>query len=96
MPIIKINGIEICYDRFGCSNAKTTLLISGLGSQMIRWNEDFCLLLVDKGFSLIRFDNRYAGCSGFIENEAKNVQELLTILQSGQLPKGACTLSDMA
>jgi len=37
MPKIKANGIEIEYDCFGNTDAEAVLLISGLGTQMIRW-----------------------------------------------------------
>ena len=33
--IIRVNGIDICYDVFGDGNAEPLLLIMGLGAQMI-------------------------------------------------------------
>ncbi|WP_447639759.1 MULTISPECIES: alpha/beta fold hydrolase [Chitinophagaceae] len=96
MAVAKINGIEICYEVFGAGNEKNILLISGFGSQMIRWSEAFCRLLVDNGFRVIRFDNRDVGCSSRIENEAKTTEQLMAILQSGRQPIGAYTLNDMA
>lgn len=96
MAIAQINGIEICYDIWGEGNKKNILLISGFGSQMIRWSESFCRLLVDNGFQVIRFDNRDVGCSSRIENEAKTAEQLMAILQSGRMPIGAYTLLDMA
>jgi pimeloyl-ACP methyl ester carboxylesterase len=63
MPRAKSNGIEIEYDTFGDRTAAPLLLIGGLGTQLITWEEDFCRLLVDRGFFVIRYDNRDAGRS---------------------------------
>ena len=35
----------------------------GLGIQMLGWHEDFCQMLVDRGFFVIRYDNRDVGLS---------------------------------
>ncbi|GGK52643.1 alpha/beta hydrolase [Planomonospora parontospora subsp. parontospora] len=55
------NGIEIAYDTFGSPGGRPLLLIMGLGSQMIHWDEEFCTLLADGGHHVIRFDNRDVG-----------------------------------
>lgn len=96
MASAKVNGIEICYDICGASNTKTIILISGFGSQMTRWSEAFCNDLVEKGFRVVRLDNRDVGCSARIENEAQNAEQLMAFLQAGKLPKGAYSLQDMA
>ena len=57
------NGIKIAYDTFGKSQDVPILLIMGLGSQMILWDEDFCRQLASKGYLVIRFDNRDMGLS---------------------------------
>ncbi|GAA2878514.1 alpha/beta hydrolase [Streptosporangium fragile] len=55
------NGIEIAYDTFGSPGGRPLLLIMGLGSQMIHWDEEFCGLLADRGHHVVRFDNRDIG-----------------------------------
>ncbi|GAA3156323.1 alpha/beta hydrolase [Planomonospora alba] len=55
------NGIEIAYDTFGSPGNRPLLLIMGLASQMIHWDEEFCELLADRGHHVIRFDNRDVG-----------------------------------
>lgn len=64
--MIKQNNAELWYEILGENNKQDLILISGLGSQMIRWDDDFCALLVQKGFRVIRFDNRDSGCSVFL------------------------------
>ena len=35
-------GITLCYETFGAPSDPTALLVMGLGTQMIAWQEDFC------------------------------------------------------
>ncbi|WP_198027420.1 alpha/beta fold hydrolase, partial [Candidatus Paracaedibacter symbiosus] len=63
MKSLEANGIVIGYDSFGDDHHDTILLISGLGAQRIRWTESFCRIFVEKGFRVVRFDNRDAGLS---------------------------------
>jgi len=96
MPIAKLNKIDLFYDIMGAENSETVLLISGLGSQMTSWNYSFCQEFVDKGFRVIRFDNRDSGLSSFIEYDINNVRELIGLLQQGKYPKNSYKLVDMA
>ena len=60
---VAANGIEIAYDEFGDPDGEPLLLVMGLGMQMIAWDERFCGLLAERGYRVIRFDNRDAGHS---------------------------------
>jgi pimeloyl-ACP methyl ester carboxylesterase len=57
------NGITLCYETFGSPQDEPVLLIMGLGTQMIAWHEDFCAQLAERGFHVVRFDNRDVGRS---------------------------------
>lgn len=63
VPRATANGIELEYDTIGNPNAAPLLMISGLGSQLISWDERFCETLASRGFQVIRFDNRDSGLS---------------------------------
>ncbi|WP_042427860.1 alpha/beta fold hydrolase [Streptacidiphilus anmyonensis] len=67
MPRAQVNGIELEYDTFGTTDHPTLLMIMGLGSQMIAWDERLCRLLADEGFHVVRYDNRDAGLSTFLD-----------------------------
>ncbi|HXC76082.1 MAG TPA: alpha/beta hydrolase [Candidatus Acidoferrum sp.] len=67
MPRLDANGIEIEYETFGDPKAAPLLLVSGLGSQLTSFDVEFCELLRDRGFYVIRYDNRDAGLSTKIE-----------------------------
>ncbi|MFT5574089.1 MAG: pimeloyl-ACP methyl ester carboxylesterase [Cryomorphaceae bacterium] len=64
------NGLSIAYQDFGDPKNETVLLIMGLGAQLIHWNDEFVLSLVNEGFRVIRFDNRDAGWSQYLSEEA--------------------------
>src|SRR5205823_4728495 len=67
MPIAPSNGIEIFYDTFGANTDPALVLIRGLGSQMISWREPFCEMLAERGFFVVRFDNRDVGLSSKLD-----------------------------
>ena len=60
--MIAANGIDICYEDSGGSG-EPLLLVMGLAGQMTDWPEGFVTELVDRGFRVIRFDNRDIGLS---------------------------------
>jgi pimeloyl-ACP methyl ester carboxylesterase len=56
------------YETFGDPNAQPLLLIMGLGAQMTTWDDEFCKQLADRGFHVIRYDNRDVGLSTWMED----------------------------
>ncbi len=63
-----VGEIELCYETFGSPDDPAMLLIMGLGTQMIAWQEAFCERLADAGFFVIRFDNRDVGRSTHLDH----------------------------
>lgn len=63
---VSANGLQITYDSFGDPVHPPVVLIMGLGTQMIHWNDQFCQLLADKKLWVIRFDNRDIGKSTWL------------------------------
>jgi pimeloyl-ACP methyl ester carboxylesterase len=62
-----VNGIEIAYQEIGDPAAEPLLLAMGLATQMLAWDEGFCAMLAERGFRVVRFDNRDIGHSTKIE-----------------------------
>src|SRR3954447_11304784 len=85
------NGIEIVYDEIGDPGAEPIVLVMGLATQLIHWDLGFCNLLADRGFRVIRFDNRDVGRSSRIKAPVPDTAPML--LGYG---KPAYKLSDMA
>lgn len=61
------NGIELCYQEMGDPDGEPLLLVMGLATQMIAWDEEFCGMLAERGFRVVRFDNRDIGRSSRID-----------------------------
>jgi pimeloyl-ACP methyl ester carboxylesterase len=91
------NGIELHYDSFGEPQAPPLLLIMGLASQMIAWDDAFCAALAGRGLWVVRFDNRDVGLSTKMDRlGVPNVAEMMQSQLLGRPARAAYTLSDMA
>src|SRR3954452_1331220 len=88
-----VGPIELCYETFGEAGRPAILLVMGLGTQMLGWHEDFCTQLAERGFFVIRYDNRDVGHSTtFSSAPPPTPRELLT----RKIRNPAYTLDDMA
>jgi pimeloyl-ACP methyl ester carboxylesterase len=96
MPTAPANGIEIYYETFGDRDGEPLLLVNGLGSQCISYEPDFCNAFVDRGFFVIRFDNRDVGLSTKIDTPHLDFQRLLAKAFAGERVEAPYLLSDMA
>ena len=68
------NGLQIEVDIQGPEQGEPLLLIMGLGMQLIGWPDELVQLLVQRGFRVIRHDNRDVGLSqGFDRLGVPNV-----------------------
>ena len=90
--IAPANGIELAYEELGDPQGTPLVLIMGLATQMIHWDEDFCALLGERGYRVIRFDNRDIGHSTKLD--AAGVPATAPMLFGLGAP--AYRLSDMA
>jgi len=97
MSRVAVNGIELEYESLGDPAAPVILLIMGLGMQLVSWPDAFCEALVQRGFRVIRFDNRDSGLSTHM-TVRKRPGLLRTLVGSavGWPPRVPYTLADMA
>jgi len=96
MARIATNGIELEYEELGEEGAPVILLVMGLGAQMIWWDRDFCERLADRGYRVIRFDNRDIGGSTKLDDVMPNPRSVLQKMMKGERIEPAYTLRDMA
>jgi len=90
---VRVGPLELCYEAFGAADAPALLLVMGLGSQMILWEEGFCRQLAARGYLVIRFDNRDVGRSTVLHGaRVPSLREL--ILRDRRA--AAYSLDDMA
>ncbi|WP_300318852.1 alpha/beta hydrolase [Accumulibacter sp.] len=94
MSQITANNLQIEYEAFGPAEAPAILLIMGLGAQLSRWNIELCEALVDRGYRVIRFDNRDCGLSSKLDEAG--VPNIGEALRSGVPIVAPYTLADMA
>lgn len=95
MPRAAANGIELEYESFGDPDDPTLLLVSGLGGQMVSFDEALCLGFVDRGFHVVRFDNRDVGLSTKIDVDIDVMAAILAALAGGPA-EAPYHLGDMA
>lgn len=93
MPRAQANGIELEYETFGDPADPAILLIMGLGVQLLGWQEEFCETLAQRGFFVIRYDNRDVGLSSKIEDAP--VPDVMGLM-AGDTSSASYTVNDMA
>jgi pimeloyl-ACP methyl ester carboxylesterase len=91
--VVPANGIELAYQELGDPDGEPLLLVMGLATQMIAWDETFCGMLAERGFRVVRFDNRDIGRSTRIE--AAGVPRRADLML-GRRASAAYLLRDMA
>jgi len=96
MPTVDVNDIEICYESFGPDDAPPLLLVMGLGAQLTLWSPGFVSELLERGFRVIRFDNRDVGLSTKTAGDPPDVMALYAKAMAGQPVDAPYTLSTMA
>src|SRR3954462_5278029 len=90
------NGIEIFYETHGDPGGEPLLLVMDLGAQLIAWPDELVDALVDRGFFVVRYDNRDVGLSTKIAGEGGDFLAAFAALSAGEEVAVAYKLSDMA
>jgi pimeloyl-ACP methyl ester carboxylesterase len=80
--IAPLGEIELAYETFGDAANPAVLMIMGIGAQMIFWPEELCETLADRGYFVVRFDNRDVGRSTKLDGLAPPP---LTAMLAGQI-----------
>jgi pimeloyl-ACP methyl ester carboxylesterase len=93
VPRAQANGIELEYDTFGDPGNPAMLLIMGLGMQMVAWRPELCQMFADRGFFVIRYDNRDVGLSTKVEDAG--TPDLMALM-AGDYSSAGYKLDDMA
>jgi pimeloyl-ACP methyl ester carboxylesterase len=91
--LARANGLEIAYQELGDPEGEPVLLVMGLATQMLAWEEGFCLMLAERGFRVVRFDNRDIGHSTMLDE--LGIPSRFDLL-AGRRASARYLLSDMA
>lgn len=81
MPRASVGAVDLEYEVVGDRHATPVLLIGGLGSQLISWDDEICALLATHGYCVIRYDNRDSGLSTALDEHG--VPDLLGLALGG-------------
>lgn len=91
--IVPANGMQIAFETFGDPGGRPLLMVMGLGAPMLVWRPELCALLAERGFFVIRFDNRDVGRSTHLRDAPPpNLMAAMT----GNVSSASYTLDDMA
>ena len=90
---VPVGELEIAYETFGDEGDRTLLLVMGLATQMLAWHEELCRSLVDRGFFVVRFDNRDIGLSTHLHDAPP--PDVMAAL-SGDTSSASYALEDLA
>jgi pimeloyl-ACP methyl ester carboxylesterase len=74
----EVGPVTLCYETFGDPTDPALLLVMGLGTQMVAWRDEFCQTLVERGFFVIRYDNRDSGRSTSMKGRPPSLPEMIT------------------
>ncbi len=86
--------VRLCYQTFGNPEDEPLVLVMGLGGPMTWWDANFCTMLAEAGFHVLRFDNRDVGRSSRMRGRVTRRQLVQAFLGRGGRPP--YTLNDMA
>ena len=92
------DDVELHYEDLGDPTDPAILLIMGLGAQLTLWHNDFCSRLVERGYRVVRFDNRDVGLSSKLHGQWVGGAMVPKLLKSflGLRGTAVYTLEDMA
>jgi pimeloyl-ACP methyl ester carboxylesterase len=90
-----VGDLDIAYESFGDPADPPLLLVAGLATQMLGWDERLCVQLADQGFWVVRFDNRDVGLSTHLAEAG--TPDVGAVLRGDETaPAPPYTLLDMA
>ena len=76
------SGVELHYEDLGREADPPVLLIMGLGAQLTLWHNEFCGKLIERGYRVIRFDNRDVGLSSKLHGQKSDGKLIPGLLRS--------------
>jgi pimeloyl-ACP methyl ester carboxylesterase len=91
---VAVGDLDLCYQTFGDPTDEAILLVMGLGGPMTWWDPVFCQKLADRGFHVIRYDNRDTGRSG--RARGRVTRRMIVQAALGRPLRPPYTLRDMA
>ena len=93
--VATVGEVQLAWEAYGDPADPPLLLVMGLATQMLGWDDRFCARLADLGLHVVRFDNRDIGGSTHLTEHG--LPDLAGLLAGGpDAPAAAYTLVEMA
>jgi pimeloyl-ACP methyl ester carboxylesterase len=92
----RLGDIRLCCETFGDEGAPALLLVMGLASQMLLWDDRFCEQLASRGFWVIRYDNRDVGRSTILHEAGVPARWQLAVRHRAGAAYGLDAMADDA
>ncbi|CCB71271.1 alpha/beta fold hydrolase [Streptantibioticus cattleyicolor] len=90
MPIVAVSPeVSIAYETFGDPGDPAVLLVTGFGTQMTAWHEDFRRAPADRGRYVVRYDNRDCGLSTRFDDHPVDMGEFIAAVSSADITTAA-------
>lgn len=89
-------GIELCFDTFGHPDDPAMLLIMGLSGPLNWWDPRLCALLADRGYFVIRYDNRDVGHSTILPAPGPRIRDIVRGYVTGPRVTAPYSIADLA
>lgn len=94
---IEANSVTLAFESFGRANDEAVLLIAGTGMQLTGWPNELVNGLVERGYRVIRFDNRDVGLSTTMDETGwPDIAAIGEALKAGRPAPIPYSLKDMA
>lgn len=91
------NGsVRLFWEAFGDPLDPAVLLLNGAGRQSIDFADDFCAMLIGRGFHVVRFDQRDTGLSDGFAEVPPDAAGVAAAVAKGETPALPYTIADIA
>ncbi|MEB0093132.1 alpha/beta hydrolase [Pseudomonas sp. CCI1.2] len=92
-----LKEVHVAYQSIGRDSDPALVLVMGLGGQLIHWPDEVVVALCQQGFRVIRYDNRDAGLSTWVQAPASpNLTFEVLRYKLGLTVSAPYSLTDMA
>jgi pimeloyl-ACP methyl ester carboxylesterase len=68
MDRVTVGEVELCYDLVGRQRDPVVVLVNGIASSLVAWDDALVQRFVGEGFAVLRFDNRDSGQSTILDD----------------------------
>jgi pimeloyl-ACP methyl ester carboxylesterase len=96
MTTAQLGDVEIAYELDGPADGIPMLLLMGLGTQLVGWPAEVVDGLADRGFRVVRMDNRDIGLSSRTEGPPPTRGAVLKAFVHRRYAQSDYSLADMA